>query len=377
MSLEAKILEMALEEGCSLAGIAPAEPLLAAREHLLKRQKKGPGLPFSGKDILARTDPSLLLPEVKSILALSFDYRTPPPGNKPADTPRGRWSRFARVRDYHQVVGHKMARICARITALKPGAACKAYVDTGPLLDRAIASRAGLGFFGKNNCLLNEKLGSFTFLGEILLDFPLEPGSENTGPGGCHRCRRCLDACPTAALTSPYCLDHSRCLSYLSQASEYIHPGLRPYMADRLYGCDLCQEACPYNQEKREEIDEDFLPLQDPYPPLLPLLDLSKKDFAARYQESPIFWRGRSVLQRNAIIALGNMKAREAEPRLGRLLLEDPRPTIRGYSAWALGETGGSPGFRFLARAVEREKEPYVLQEITDALYRHQKANSL
>ncbi len=372
VSLEAKVLETAYEEGCSLAGIASAKPFLEERKHLLGREKTGPALPFSGGDILARTDPSRLLPGVKSILALSFNYRYPTAGEKPGDVPRGSWSRFARVRDYHRVLGEKMARIAVRIAALKPGAACKAYVDTGPLLDRAIACRAGLGFFGKNSCLLHGELGSFTFLGEILLDFPLEPAREIKGPGRCKGCRNCLKACPTGALNSPYTLNPSLCLSYISQASDYIDPGLRPYMADRLYGCDLCQEACPYNGEgSAAPVDPEFLPAKDPPPPLLPLLDLGKRGFAAQFRDSPLFWRGRGVLQRNAIIALGNLKAREGEPHLGRLLLEDPRLRIRGYSAWALGRTGGARGLDYLARAVSREREPSVLEEIAGALRRH------
>jgi epoxyqueuosine reductase len=372
LSLKAWLLEAALEEGCSRAGIAGVSPFSAERQHLLARQRKGPGLPFSGSDILTRTEPARLLPGVKSILSLSFDYRAPSPGPKPGDMPRGSWSRFARVKDYHQVVAAAMARLVERLQKEKPGARCRACVDTGPLLDRAVARRAGLGFFGKNNCLIHPALGSFTFLGEILLDVPLEPDTPSDSPG-CGSCRRCLDACPTGALSAPFHLDYTLCLSYLTQTADFLPPEARPLMGDNLYGCDLCQEACPFNRRRGPaELLPDFLPREDPYPPLLPLLDLGRQGFAARFKDSPLFWRGRSILQRNAIIALGNLEAEEAEVPLGRLLLEDPRPMIRGYSAWALGRTGGSRGLGSLARAVARETEVAVLQEIAGALSRRQ-----
>ncbi len=376
MPLAESILKACYGTGCSLVGFASAEPFLSERRRLLRRQRKGPDIPFAGGDLLARTEPSLLLPGAKSIISLGYSYRMPAITAKPAGEPRGTWSRFARVKDYHKVLNAKMAHICAQISRLQPGAAYKYYVDTGPLLDRAVAYRAGLGFWGKNNCLIHEKHGSFMFLGEILLDFALDPSPANPGGAGCEGCQdcqRCLKACPTGALT-PNCLDYRLCLSYLSQSGEYIPLSLRPLMGDTLYGCDLCQEACPYNKEPAaEEIDGDFLPIIDPHPSLLPLLEMSKKDFAAKFQESPIFWRGRNILQRNAIIALGNLKAKEAQPRLGQLMLEDPRPQIRGYSAWALGRIGGSGGLHWLAKAVEKEREPLVLQEITEALYQHQK----
>ena len=373
VSLEERILEICYEEGCSLAGIAPAEPFLPERKYLSIRLKEGPGLTFGGETVVARTQPSRLLTGVKSILALSFSYRMPPLPPKPGDQPRGSWARFARPRDYHQVISSIMARICSRIQDARPETRWKSCVDTSPLLERAAAHRAGLGFFGKNSCLIHPELGSYTFLGEILLDLSLPPGPVKDYREGCGDCGKCLKACPTGALSAPYCLDYSLCLSHLSQASDYIPPDIRPFMSERLYGCDICQEVCPYNRETdSRQIPGEFLPLMDPYPPLIPLLDLSKKDFAAMYRNSPLFWRGRKILQRNAIIALGNLKAREAEVPLGRLLLEDPRPQIRGYSAWALGKIGSSRALQYLAGAMEKDRDPFVLQEVTGALYGYQ-----
>lgn len=372
MALEKKILDICLKSGCSLMGIAPADPFLVERERLLEQERKGMHIPFAGKDIISRTEPSLLLPGVKSIISLGFNYRLPAPLHEAENVPRGTFSRFARVKDYHKVLHTKMAAICQEISTLKPGVAFRSHVDTGPLLDRAVAFRAGLGFWGKNNCLINERVGSYFFLGEILLDIPLEP-SGNAHRNGCKDCYRCLSACPTRALEKANFLNYRICLSHVSQSGDYISPSLRPLLATVLYGCDLCQEACPYNENSPVgAIDPDFLPEREPHPELLPLLDLSKKSFAAKFKDSPLFWRGRNILQRNAIIALGNLKAEEAEPRLGQLLSEDPRPHIRVYSAWALGRTGGKRGLHMLAKGLKEEKDPTVLQEIAGALYERQ-----
>jgi epoxyqueuosine reductase len=372
LALSKEIRNLCLDYGCSLVGIAPAGPFLAERERLLEQERKGGPIPFAGRDIISRTEPSLLLPGVKSIISLGFTYRTPEAPHEAGDVPRGTFSRFARIKDYHKVLNDKMAAICQDIRALKPGVAFRYCADTGPLLDRAVAFRAGLGFWGKNNCLINEKLGSYFFLGEILLDIPLEPDSNAPG-NGCKGCQRCLNACPTRALEKANFLNYRVCLSHISQSGDFISPSLRPLLATMLYGCDLCQEACPYNEKSHPaSIDKDFLPERETHPELLPLLDLSKKGFAAKFRDSPLFWRGRNILQRNAVIALGNLKAEEAEPRLGQLLLEDPRPLIRGYSAWALGRTGGKRGLSMLAKGLKDEKDPSVLQEIAGALYERQ-----
>lgn len=372
MTLEKKILDICHKWGCSLMEIATAEPFLAERERLLEQERKGMRIPFTGKDIISRTEPSLLLPGVKSIISLGFNYRLPAPSFEVEDAPRGNLSRFARIKDYHKVLHTKMAAICQEISTLKPGVAFSSHADTGPLLERAIGFRAGLGFLGKNNCLINERMGSYFFLGEILLNIPLEP-SGNPQRNGCKDCHRCLSACPTKALEKANSLNYRVCLSHVSQSGDYILPSLRPLLGAMLYGCDLCQEACPYNEKTpAATIDPDFLPEKESHPKLLPLLNLSKKSFAAKFRDSPLFWRGRNILQRNVIIALGNVKAEEAEPRLGQLLSEDPRAHIRGYSAWALGRTGGKRGLHMLAKGLKEEKDPAVLQEIAGALYERQ-----
>ncbi|MDY7079720.1 MAG: tRNA epoxyqueuosine(34) reductase QueG, partial [Chloroflexota bacterium] len=227
-------------------------------------------------------------------------------------------------------------------------------------------ARAGLGFIGKNTCLIHPKMGSWLFLGEILVDAELDPTSE-TADVACGTCQRCLDSCPTGALVAPFVLDARRCISYLTlELKGPIPRELRPLMGDWIYGCDVCQAVCPWQRFARPTRERSFR-ADEPAraaPVLSELLGMSEESFHRRYKDSPIFRIGRRRLLRNAAVALGNWGDEQAVPVLTRAILSDTEPLVRGHAAWALGHIGGQVVRRALEDAWQREENPYVRREI-------------
>ncbi len=367
MSKEKNIIDFCHSVGCDLVGFASAEQFLSEKTILEKRQEKNNQSPLETENSLLRTDPSLHLADIKTIISLGFNYDTDLKFDKPTDIPRGRLSRFTLVKDYHAVISNKLKKICQLIASEVPSVKYKYFVDTGPLLERAIAHRAGLGFFGHNNCLINFKQGSYLFLGEILLNIELSPSSQ-TKQEKCLGCNRCLAACPSGALTAPYLLDYKVCLSYLSQSKDIIPIRNRRLLADHLYGCDICQEVCPYNSKKPSPVNKDFLfSNYQPYPDLLQLIQMTNKDFKSKFQETSFFWRGRNTLQRNAIIVLGNLKSEEAIPYL-KEAVQDLRPEIRIYAAWSLEKIAGKKSHHTLLKLLKKESNNFVRTEIIQLL---------
>lgn len=242
-------------------------------------------------------------------------------------------------------------------------------MDTGPVLERAYAARAGLGFIGKNTCLIHPQMGSWLFLGEILVDAELDLAAEQTGVS-CGTCRRCLDACPTGALVAPYVLDARRCISYLTiELKGPIPRELRSLMGNRIYGCDVCQVVCPWQRfaqlTKERSLQTDGIDRAAPV--LLDLMGMSEGAFQQRYKNSPIFRIGRGRLLRNVAVALGNWGDERAVPALVRALA-DVEALVRGHAAWALGRIGGQVGQDALGTGLQREFDSYVRREMQMAV---------
>jgi len=222
-----------------------------------------------------------------------------------------------------------------------------------------------LGFTGKNTCLIHPKMGSWLFLGEILLDVALEPTLEKVSVS-CGNCTRCLDACPTGALIAPYVLDARRCISYLTiELKGPIPRELRHLMGNRIFGCDVCQTICPWQRFARPTKETAFWPDEPDRaaPLLLDLMMINEDTFRQRYEGTPILRTGRGRLLRNAAVALGNWGDERAIPALAQALT-DAEPLVRGHAAWALGCIGGREAKKALEEAWQREREPYVRQEI-------------
>jgi epoxyqueuosine reductase len=351
-----RLIAQAHRLGFDLAGIVPPGPSAGLDRYRawLEQGYHGEMAYLARPDaVAARGDPARLLPGVRSVVVVGANYYAgslpPAPGNDPS---RGAIARYAWGDDYHDLLVPRLRQLAAWLEAEtgKP-VAHRAYADTGPLLEREMAARAGLGFVGKNTALIHPRLGSWLFLGALLLDVEIPPpgpgssgGSEPVAPGGaCGRCTRCLDACPTGALVAPYLLDARRCLSYLTiELKGAIPAGLRPLLGNRIFGCDVCQEVCPWNRRFARPTGE---PAFQPRPEsmasrLLDLMALDDDGFRRRFRGSPVLRAKRRGLLRNVAVALGNWGDRAAVPALSRALA-DAEPLIREHAAWALGRIGG------------------------------------
>ncbi|NLF10646.1 MAG: tRNA epoxyqueuosine(34) reductase QueG [Anaerolineaceae bacterium] len=368
---------MAREAGLDLVGIVPAQPARTfdRYEEWLAAGYQGEMAYLARADAVEkRRDPARILPEARTVVAVGLNYHTVPlPPVLRDDPSRGIVASYAWGPDYHDVMLprlHGLAEAIARATG-RP-VPYRAYVDTGPVLERDVAARAGLGFVGKNTNLIRPRLGSWFFLGELLLGMELEPLQEPAPAAGtCGRCTRCLDACPTGALVAPYTLDARRCISYLTiELKGPIPRGLRPLMGNRIFGCDICQEVCPWNRRfARPTREAAFRPDREVVAPrLLDLLALDDEGFRRRFAGSPVKRAKRRGLLRNAAVAAGNWGDPSAVPILAALL-GDHEALIRGHAAWALGRIATPAARRALEQRRPGEAEDWVRAEIEIALH--------
>jgi epoxyqueuosine reductase len=333
MALAAALKDEAARLGFDAVAIGPATPSPhgAAFERWLDDGCAGT------MDYLARTrserlDPTTLLPGVRAAVAVALSYH--PTGAPSEDAGTGmRVARYAGDRDYHDIMRPRLEAL-ARFIEAAAGAAVRsrAAVDTSAVLERDLAARAGLGWFGKNTNLLTPSLGSWFFIGIVLTT--AEPVFDDAIADRCGTCTACLDACPTAAFTAPYVLDARRCISYLTiEHRGDIDEALRPSMGAWGFGCDVCQEVCPWNRKAATTREAAFAA-----PPRVTpeeLLELDDAAFRARYRRTALWRARRSGLLRNAAIVLGNRGDAAAAPALRRAL-EDTDPVIRDAAAWAL-----------------------------------------
>ncbi len=279
-----------------------------------------------------RTDPDLVLPGIQSVVVLAMNYWQGAPEESPS---RGRIARYAWGDDYHDLIEEKLTRIDEWLTAR--GGRQRRYVDTGPVLERDFAALAGIGWHGKSTMLIHPQLGTWFFLAEILTTLELEPDAPL--PERCGSCSRCMSACPTGAITAPHQLDARRCVSYLTiELKGAIPEALRPLVGDRIYGCDDCLAACPWNrfaQASRESAfaARPFIHGMD----LREFLELDDESFRRLFKKSPIKRIKRRGFLRNVCVALGNVGTEEDLPALEKAAL-DPEPLIVEHAQWAIGQ---------------------------------------
>lgn len=370
VDLKRELFERLEGVGFSMAGVVAARPgrHLAAYLAWLEQQYQGEMGYMSRPDRIARRqDLNLILPGVQSLICVGLDYATcqlpPEIANDPG---RGRISNYAWGADYHQRMTSRLEEVAQW---LSQHGQCKVYVDTGAILERDHGAAAGLGFVGKNSMLIAPRRGSWFFLGQILTTLPLEVDRPAVMPS-CGRCQRCLTACPTNAFPQPYVLDARRCISYLTiELKGWIPRDLRPLMANWVYGCDLCQEVCPFNRFASPSQEMAFRPEQpdSAAPPLLHLLTLDEASFARQFANSPIRRIKRERLVRNSCVAAGNWGHPAAVPALSQLL-GDSSELVRGHAAWALGQIGVDPAGAALRQTLPNEPSPLVRIEIDLAL---------
>ena len=362
--------ERAREAGFDLVGVARAQRLEEGGERLREWQEAGMAadMAYMHRPVELLSDPRKLQKSAKSVVSLGVSYY---PGDHPENTGGGgRVARYAWGRDYHEVIKGRLFRLRKELEE-ELGVRIKArgFTDAVPLLERSAAQHAGLGFFGRNSCLINGRLGSYFFIADLIVDLELESDPPSTGT--CGRCTRCIDKCPTGAIKAPGVVDARLCISYLTIENRGEIPrDLRPLVGDWTFGCDVCQEACPYNKRKATrsrwpEFAEEAG--AGPYLEIEEVLGIrTDEEFERRFTGTPLTRPGRAGLLRNCCVAAGNLGLEKTIPALIGCLREDPSPLVRGHAAWALGEIGGAEAT--LREASEREPDPRCLEEIELAL---------
>jgi len=324
-----------------------------------------------------RADPRLILPECRSILVLGTRHysaqsnRTTGTNEPVADPLTGRVAAYAWGRDYHDVLLERMQRLVAYIEKqVEHAVANHCYTDTGPILERDLAQRAGLGWIGKNTCLIHPQEGSYFLLAEILLDLELPP-DQPFKSDYCGSCQRCLEACPTQCILPDRTLDAGRCISYLTiELKGQIPAELRSRLGNWVFGCDICQQVCPWNQRFAVEMgDPEFAPRPNvPQVNLLADIHLTPQEFNQKFKSSPVQRTKRRGYLRNVVAALGNNHHQGCVPDLAKVLADEKEGLVRGMAAWALGEIGGELAQATLESARQNEVDPDVRAEIEAAL---------
>jgi epoxyqueuosine reductase len=363
-NLAARTVELARAAGFDLCGIAPAAefPELAHLEEWLERGYAGE---MSYLHDERRRSPARAMQGARSVIVCALNYNTALPastearGQLEANTgPRAWISRYAWGDDYHHVLGEKLEALIEHLHGeFSERFEARAYVDTGPIVERVAAKYAGLGWLAKNTCLINEELGSWLFLGVIVTSLDLAVSAnawETPAPDLCGNCSLCIDACPTGAIVEPYVLDARRCISYLTiELRGAIPREFREPIGRHVFGCDICQDVCPWNRRAPATALPNFLPRQREghslfSPELEWLISLTEEEFRAVFRGSPVKrakWRG---LVRNACVVVGNSGLRPGEPRYGEICAKLSELAACGnanfaeHAEWALGRLGFS-----------------------------------
>jgi epoxyqueuosine reductase len=382
-SLEARIIGAALALGFARAGIATPARSERAAERLAAWLAAGRHGEMqymaSGLD---RSSPAALFEGVKSVLVVALPYSDPPLTRlrRSADGPdlppklSGKVARYAHGEDYHRVLKVRLEQLGAAIDGLvgRP-VGRRACVDSAPLLERDFAERAGLGFSAKSTLTIVPGAGSFVLLGELLLDLKLEP-TPSPATSGCGACTSCLSACPTGAFVGPYQLDARRCISYLTiELKGSVPRELRPLIGAHVFGCDICQDVCPWNQSRHAKGRDPELGQRPELlaPDLVDLLFLTASGYRRLVRGTALSRVSRQRLARNAAIALGNSRSEAAEAPLARAVDEHSSELVRAHAAWGLGALGLplDAGRQALLRAAARDGSAEVREEAEAALH--------
>jgi epoxyqueuosine reductase len=368
-ALSSRIKQEAGRLGFELVGISPLKPP-PHEQSFAQWLREG----FAGElDYMQRTeplrrDPHTLVPWAVSIISVGMNYYTSFSRPEPSHEPKGWISRYAWGDDYHDLMKRKLEALLERVRESHDGPVeGRAFVDSGPVLERDFAGVAGIGWIGKNTQLISPKKGSWFFLGELFLNLPL--AYDRPLRDRCGKCELCLKACPTGAFIGPYLLDARRCISYLTIELKGSMPRqLRPLVGNHVFGCDICQDVCPYNVKAQPTEEPAYRPRPGLHAPeLIPLLSLSEAEFRRRFRGSPVLRAKRRGFLRNVAVALGNIKSREAIPALIHAL-NDEEPLVRGHAAWALGQIGSRSALTALQRRLQIENDAEVSSEIDAAI---------
>lgn len=365
--LKREIIDYAHQIGIDSIGFTTADPFDELKQKLVDYHAKGYTSGFEEPNIELRVNPKLSMPTARSIIAIAVGYP-----NKLKGAPksvrgdrRGMFARASWGQDYHTIMRKRLDQLGAFIKEKVPDVEMLSMVDTGVLSDRAVAERAGLGFTGRNGFVINPDLGTWTYLGEMLVSIPFEP--DDPLLDSCGDCTICVDRCPTGALVGDGQLNSQKCISFLTQTKGYLPDEYRYKIGNRLYGCDTCQQVCPKNRGINTEHDDIVLEPEIFKPRLIPLLQMSNKEFRNTYGHLAGAWRGKKPIQRNAIVALAHFNETSAIPELKEVALNDPRPMIRGTAYWAIGQIAGEDERTFIETNFDDE-EKEVQEEMLKGL---------
>ncbi|MDH5506842.1 MAG: tRNA epoxyqueuosine(34) reductase QueG [Anaerolineae bacterium] len=318
-----------------------------------------------------RADPRKILPECQSILVLGLRYANPAVTQPESNVPEGRAAAYAWGADYHDVIPERLDALVAFIEGqVGHAVAHRGYTDTGPILEHDLAQRAGLGWIGKHSLLINPQAGSYFLLAEVLLGLELEADAPFAADQ-CGTCTRCIQACPTDCILPQRTIDARRCISYLTiELKGPIPAELRPQTGDWIFGCDICQQVCPWNIRFAAPQGDPALAARAGVPvvDLIAELALTAEEFNRKFKGSPVKRAKRRGYLRNIAVALGNAGDTAAVPALSKALLEDGEALVRGHAAWALGRLGTAAARQALRQALEQEQDAWVREEIEAAL---------
>ncbi|MFI8576390.1 tRNA epoxyqueuosine(34) reductase QueG [Rossellomorea aquimaris] len=367
--LKQDIIDYSKEIGIDKIGFTTAGAFSEMKNRLIRQEMLGYQSGFEEKDIEKRVDPSLIFDSPKSIIAIALAYPSKmknAPQSKRGER-RGIFCRASWGTDYHHVLRDRLSKLEEYIVSRVPQARFKSMVDTGELVDRAVAERAGIGWSGKNCSIITPEFGSYVYLGEMVTNLPFAPDTPMEDQ--CGTCNKCVDVCPTGALIEGGQLDAQKCIAFLTQTKGFLADEYRVKLGNRLYGCDTCQTVCPENKGMDFHFHEEMEPDPEIAKPLLkPLLTISNREFKEKYGHVSGSWRGKKPIQRNAIIALAHYKDTTAIDDLVDVMKKDVRPVIRGTSAWALGKIGGEEAQQALLKQQSVETDEEVLNEIQKGL---------
>lgn len=341
MDLKVEIQKLAKEIGISKIGFTTADDFDYLEKTLRAGVEEGRTTGFEHKVIEERIKPKLSLASAKTIISIAVAYPNKLPVKPPkTQYKRGKITPNSWGLDYHYVLQDKLDRLAKGIEELTEDFEYKGMVDTGALVDTAVAKRAGIGFIGKNGLVISKEFGSYMYLGELITNLEIEPDQEVDY--GCGDCTRCLEACPTSCLIGDGTMNARRCLSFQTQDKGMMAMEFRKKIKTVIYGCDICQICCPYNRG----IDNPIASKIDPelaQPELIPFLELSNKSFKEQFGKIAGSWRGKNILQRNAIIALANAHDRSAVVKLVEIIDKNNNPIHTATAIWALGEIVKKP----------------------------------
>lgn len=364
------IKEKALEIGFDLIGISPVDSFPENQFYKVWLAKGFAGeMKYMEKEPDKRENIRNILPEAKSVISCGLNYNTNYPYSMNETEKQKGWiSRYAWGGDYHDIMKKKLQILLEFIKANSPQEIeARVYVDTGPVLERVYGKYSGIGWFGKNTCLINQKVGSWIFVGEIITNIELD--YDNPAPDRCGKCTRCIDACPTGALLERYVLDSRLCISYLTIEFRGMIPvELGDKIGNNIFGCDICQDVCPWNRRAKVTDESSFQPREGLFnPDLAALSKLTEEDFRMVFKGNPIKRAKRKGLLRNIVVAMGNSGLEEFIPYL-KGSLKDKDPLVRAYSAWALWKLDVKDSREILSNHLDVETEPMVMDEIVSIL---------